>query len=89
MTIATTGNTSDFGDQTLVSGNPINEPVAFASPTRGVIAGGYGNNPYPQSNVIEFVTIATTGNATDWGDTFEGVRRAYNSGISDSHGGLS
>ena len=78
VTIATTGNTTDFGDQTLVSGGAITEPVAFASPTRGVIAGGYGNNPYPQSNVIEFVTIATTGNATDFGDAVELKRASYN-----------
>ena len=86
VTIATTGNTSDFGDQTLVSGNPINEPVAFASPTRGVIAGGYGNNPYPQSDVIEYVTIATTGNTTDFGDLTQG--RSSSNGLSNSTRGI-
>ena len=86
VTIATTGNTTDFGDQTLVSGNPINEPVAFASPTRGVIAGGYGNNPYPQSDVIEFVTIATTGNATDFGDLTQA--RSSSNGLSNSTRGI-
>ena len=86
VTIATTGNTTDFGDQTLVSGGAINEPVAFASPTRGVIAGGYGNNPYPQSNVIEFVTIATTGNATDFGDLTQG--RSSSNGLSNSTRGI-
>lgn len=86
VTIATTGNTSDFGDQTLVSGNPINEPVAFASPTRGVIAGGYGNNPYPQSDVIEYVTIATTGNTTDFGDLTQA--RSSSNGLSNSTRGI-
>ena len=86
VTIATTGNTTDFGDQTLVSGGAITEPVAFASPTRGVIAGGYGNNPYPQSNVIEFVTIATTGNATDFGDLTQG--RSSSNGLSNSTRGI-
>ena len=57
---------------------------AASSRIRGVWAGGSG-----VTDTIDFVTISITGNATDWGDTFEGVRRAYNSGNSDSHGGLS
>ena len=86
VTIATTGNAQEFGDQTLMSGNAINEPVAFASPTRGVIAGGYGGNPYPQSNVIEFVTIATTGNSTDFGDLTQA--RSSSNGLSNSTRGI-
>ena len=37
-------------------------------------------------NTLEFITIATTGNATDFGD----LNYAANSGcgVSDSHGGL-
>ena len=36
-------------------------------------------------NIVEFITIATTGNASDFGDC---VNRAYGGGVSDSHGGL-
>jgi len=37
-------------------------------------------------NVLEQVTIATTGNSTDFGDLATG-RRSYGS-VCDSHGGL-
>ena len=66
-TIATTGNGADFGD--LTQGRSyIN---AFSSQTRGVWAGGVGSptpSPY-MSNTIDYVTIASAGNATDFGDT--------------------
>ena len=38
---------------------------ALASPTRACFGGG-------QDNTIEFVTIATTGNASDFGDLISG-----------------
>ena len=38
----------------------------MASPTRGVMANGYDSTTY---NVIDYVTIATTGNAIDFGDS--------------------
>ncbi len=66
-TIATTGNGADFGD--LTQGRSyIN---SFSSQTRGIWAGGVGSptpSPY-MSNVIDYVTIASAGNATDFGDT--------------------
>ena len=37
-------------------------------------------------NVIEFITIATTGNATDFSDLNYSSRQGC--GLSDSHGGL-
>ena len=86
VTIATTGNAIDFGD--LSGGQQMRG--ACSNKTRGLFAGGFvspGSANYV--NTCEKITIATTGNATDWGDVFEGSNRAYNSGISDSHGGLS
>ena len=52
------------------------------------MAGGdpSGVSPY-YTNVIQFVEIATTGNAVDFGDTVVPVYSS--SGLSDSHGGLS
>jgi hypothetical protein len=38
---------------------------ACSSPTRGVFAGGFIGS---RTNVIQYVTIATTGNAIDFGD---------------------
>ena len=66
VTISTTGNAQDFGD--LYDGNAYESGCAN-SPTRGVIAGGTGNN-----KLIEFITIATTGNSQNFGnlDTLTG-----------------
>ena len=74
ITIATTGNGQDFGDLT---GSAIGYHVrgSICDSTRGLFAGGY--NPSNQvQNKIDFVTIATTGNATDFGDLFLARRSA-------------
>ena len=87
VTIATTGDAIDFGD---LSGSQQMRG-ACSNKTRGLFAGGFvapGSSNYV--NTCERITIATTGSAADWGDPFEtATGRAYNSGISDSHGGLS
>jgi len=67
ITIATTGNAIDFGDLTL----PRSSIASCSSSTRGVFGGG--STPHPTlisvfSNAIDYITIATTGNATDFGD---------------------
>jgi hypothetical protein len=65
ITIATVGNALDFGDLTLAR----SQLAGCASPVRGVFGGGDAEGPDPsQRNTIDFVTIATTGNATDFGD---------------------
>ena len=61
ITMSSTGGVNDFGDL-IASGDAGG---AFASPTRGVIAGGY--EP-ANDDTISFVTIPTTGNAQDFGD---------------------
>ena len=58
ITFATLGNSSDFGDMTVVR----NSSGTLSSSTRAICGGG------GDSNVIDFVTIATDGNATDFGD---------------------
>jgi len=58
VTIASTGNATDFGDMTTTTYNPR----GVASTTRGVFMGD--NN----SGVIQYITISSTGNATDFGD---------------------
>ena len=40
-------------------------PAGMASPTRGLLV--HGGDPV--TNVIDFITIATAGNAQDFGDT--------------------
>jgi len=86
ITIATTGNSSNFGSLT----NAVRMAAGFASTTRGCRIGGYsdggGGDPAGTFNIIDFVTIATTGNATDFGDLTVG--RAYLAGINNGVKGL-
>ena len=64
--IQSQGNTIRFGDLT------VNRYTlgAGASSTRGLFTGGYqdGHSPDTDVNAIEFITIATEGNAIDFGD---------------------
>jgi hypothetical protein len=83
ITIASTGNAVDFGDLT-VSRYSL---TANSSLTRGCFAGGTG--PLTSSdptNIIDYVTIASTGNATDFGDLL--TTNTESSGTSNCHGGL-
>ena len=65
VTMAEAGNSIDFGD--LIT--PTNYGCGTSSTTRGLLIGGY-SSPSPQvyENRIEFITIASTGNGTDFGD---------------------
>ena len=84
VTIATLGDATDFGDLTEKKG----APGGTSNSIRAVFAGGNTSGPSPHVvvNTIEYVTIATTGNATDFGDRT--VTASYVAGSSDSHGGL-
>ena len=83
VTIASTGNATDFGDLSIgrrqfMLGN-------CANGTRGIFAGGDG--PSGDVAIIEYITIASAGNAQDFGD----LTAISQSGaaLSDCHGGLS
>lgn len=64
--IASTGNFADFGDLA----ESRNALVGISSTTRAIFAGGTdGSSPSPgYSTRIDFVTINSTGDATDFGD---------------------
>ena len=63
--IPSTGNATDFGNLTHSS----ELTTAAGSRTRAIYAGGAsGSSPYPDRDIIDFVTIATTGNAIDFGN---------------------
>ena len=62
--IATKGNSTDFGDDNLVRQEGY---ASFASPTRGIFAGGSNDN-----NMINFITVASTGNGAYFGDITSG-----------------
>jgi hypothetical protein len=67
VTIATNGNATDFGDLTQpVSDHDIVGVAGCNSSTRGVFGGG--NTSSATINVIQYVTIASTGNSIDFGD---------------------
>jgi len=84
LNIQSTGNTITFGSLTKAKYNL----GSGASSTRGIFCGGYDPTSSPDTDInsMEFITIATTGNATDYGDLSE--IRATVGGCSDSHGGL-
>ena len=65
VTIQSTGNTTDFGDLTTARREITNGNTS--SKTRGIFAGGRANGAAPQ-NTIDYITMASAGNATDFGD---------------------
>jgi hypothetical protein len=72
VTIASTGNATDFGDLT---GNR-SFCSGLADGTRGVCSGGLSNaGPTTYVNVMDYCTIASTGNFTDFGDATQTSRR--------------
>lgn len=80
ITIASAGNSTDFGDLTI--SNAGNRNASTSSTVRGLFAGG-GDGV---TNVIGYVTIASTGNAADFGDLL-GLYDSF-AGLSNAHGGL-
>ena len=67
ITTASTGPAADFGNLTLKR----YALSALSNGTRGVWANGQDNNSNPSvyKDIIDYITIASTGNATDFGDT--------------------
>ena len=82
ITIASAGNGADFGE--LTAARP--EATGFGSPTRGICSGGYAAlSPNAALNTIDYVTIATTGDATDFGD-LTNIRQAPGGASSETRG---
>ena len=80
---ATTGNATDFGDMT----DEHTYHGSCSSSTRGIIYGGvtsYG--PTVTTNIIEYITIASTGSGTDFGDVRDDGEHAH--GTSNSIRGV-
>ena len=78
ITIASLGNTTDFGDSTAAGG----DRSGCSSPTRAIC--NLGANA--SDSAVDFIQIMTTGNAVDFGDLHTGN---YECGaLSNGHGGL-
>ena len=86
LSIQSQGNTEDFGDLTYVRWIP----APSSSSTRGVWSGGGGYNPGSPTgsyvNFIDFVTIANSSNATDFGD--QTAEKGYHTGLSNQTRGI-
>ena len=75
--ISTTGNSTDFGDLSA----DIFAVGTTASSSRGLVFGGYGGSPHSaNTDEIQFVTIASQGNATDFGNLTVGRQNPCVSG---------
>ena len=57
LTIPTAGNSQDFGDLSSARNNA----VSLSSRTRACFGSGYVPSPAASTNIIDFVTIASTG----------------------------
>ena len=65
FTIASLGDYLDFGDLTVAR----NQGAGGSNSTRGIFSGGQGAGGFSaRVNVIDYITIASTGNAIDFGD---------------------
>ena len=84
ITIASEGNSISFG--TLSASAARTGLSGCSSSTRGVFGGGYGPSPFPGTNIIDYVTIATLGNALDFGDLT--IDTSASGGCSSSTRGL-
>jgi len=84
VTISSTGNAQDFGDLTLE--RQLGLTGGASSSSRGIFGGGFGNSPVTVSDVIDYVTISSTGNAQDFGDLTSA--RFNHSSLSNSTRGL-
>ena len=85
ITLSTLGNSQNFGEVSTLSKTGA---AAVASSTRACFMAGTGTtgNGSHVSNVIDFVTISTLGNAQDFGDTTVAVDAL--AGASNSTRGL-
>ena len=83
VTIATLGNSLDFGDATRAHSNL----KACSSSTRGVfVGGGTPSSPY-NTNIMDYGQFASTGNLIDFGDLLDANNEAAGC-TSNGHGGL-
>ena len=84
ITIASTGNATDFGNLLAAQAEP--GPAAASNKTRINYFGGTSSPAEAALNVIQYITVATTGNATDFGDLGAVVKMS--GALGNNHGGV-
>lgn len=85
LTIATTGSFASFGSLTGISSYWY-DPTGASNSIRVIAGGGQQGEASNWYNNIDYLTIASTGNGTDFGDL---TSARHTSGASGAHGGLS
>ena len=70
VTIASSGNGTDFGD----ASQQATGPAGLNSSTRGIFCGGIASST--RQNFMDYITIASTGNGQDFGNLTSGSQRA-------------
>ena len=84
ITIASTGNAADFGN--LVGAQAEPGCAAASNKTRINYFGGTDSPSENAINVMQYITVATTGNTTDFGDL--GAVIKGNGALGNNHGGV-
>jgi hypothetical protein len=85
IAIATLGDVTDFGDLSTQS----EYGSAASGTTRGMIfIGKSGSQPGTNSNIMEYITVGSTGNSTDFGDSSAACKGGFmaNSSVRMVHG---
>ena len=77
-TTNSSSGSTDFGDLTVAR-----QAAGASSKIRGLFINGQGDN---NTNTIDYITIATTGNASDFGDSLDSSSQT--GATSADHGGL-
>ncbi len=88
MPIRSNNNLESYYDRFIKSGagGPPYVPPPTWKGSRGVMFGGYGSPTPNGSNIIQYITIASTGNATDFGDLSYSNQKQGTGGSNGSRG---
>ena len=82
ITITSTGNATDFGDLTTVLAQ--GSGLSNGTGERGIVGGGANDASGTKQDVIQYITINSTGNAADFGDLLAAAKAGGTTGLSDA-----
>ena len=85
--IVTTGNAVDFGDLIAADADAFKGNAGNSS-TRGIFCSGSGTGPGGQDNELTYITLASKGDAIDFGDSIDTTAGTGGSGTSNQTRGV-
>ena len=85
VNISSTGNAVNFGDLLQGGSDGIRRCGGLSNATRGLFAGGE-STPTGVKDIISFITMATLGDAQDFGDLSDGASQSDNGASSSVRG---